>query len=209
MDHFYVVAGPPRSHPFATGDVALGADLRGDRLENRLDLGPGLLAAAGHHARSEPGAFLPAGHAGADVEQPLRLDIAGPPLGVAEVGIAAVDDDVARLENLDQLLDHAVGGGGLGIESGGWGGDRVARLDHQHHLARPGQRVGQLLERMRADDLAALDVCPVDEIVHLARGPVVDGNGETVVLHVQNEILAHHGQAHQADIALVCHGLSP
>ena len=40
----------------------------------------------------------------------------------------------------------------------------------------------------------------VDEVVDLRGGAVEDGDGEAVALHVQDEVLAHHGQADQADV---------
>ena len=40
----------------------------------------------------------------------------------------------------------------------------------------------------------------VDEVVDLRRGAVEDGDGVAVALHVQDEVLAHHGQADQADV---------
>ena len=55
--------------------------------------------------------FLAAGDAGADEEEALRLQGLGAPGRVGEVGVAAVDQDVARLEQRDQLVDHLIDGG--------------------------------------------------------------------------------------------------
>ena len=63
---------------------------------------------------------------------------------------------------------------------------------------------GHFLERMRADDLGALGFV-VEEIVHLGNGAVEGHDGEAVVVHVQNQILAHDGQPDQCDVSLRFH----
>src|SRR5690606_1484656 len=106
--------------PVAAGDaVHLGRDV----LEDALHVGPGLRVASGHDRRSVTRALLAAGDASADEPYAgLRELLAAPP-GVAEVRVAAVDDDVARLEVGEEVGDHPV--------------DGRARLDHQHHSAGP------------------------------------------------------------------------
>ena len=101
------------------------------------------------------------------------------------VRVAAVDEDVARLQQRDELVDELV--------------DRRAGLDHHHDLARPLERGDQLLERVAADELLAL-AAAVDELVDLGGGAVEDGDGVAAALHVEDEVLAHHGQADQADV---------
>ena len=59
-------------------------------------------------------------------------------LGVPEVGVAAVDDDVARVEQRRQLGQHGV--------------DRDAGFDHQDDLPWPRQRGDQLGQRGDAGD---------------------------------------------------------
>ena len=80
VHHLHVVAGPVGTNPLAAWDAT--ADLRGDGLEDRLDHRPGAGVAARHDARPEQGAFLPAGDAGPDVEDPLFRQRAGAPRGV-------------------------------------------------------------------------------------------------------------------------------
>jgi len=193
VDHLHVVAGPARSDPFAAGDVALGPDLGGDGLEDRLDQRPGRGAAAGHHAGTLQGPFFPAGDPGADVQEALGLDVLRAPLGVGEMRVAAVDDHVARRKQGDQLLDEII--------------DGRAGLHHEHHLARGGEGVDQLLEGVAAHELLARRPAR-QEIVHLARGPVEHGHAEPPALHVESQVLAHHRQPDQSEIALVCHCLA-
>ena len=78
--------------------------------QDRAEGHPGLVGAAGHDRRAVQRALLAAGDAGADeVDAGLahRLLAAD---RVGEEGVAAVDDDVARLEDLDERVDHGVGG---------------------------------------------------------------------------------------------------
>lgn len=61
------------------------------------------------------------------------------------------------------------------------------------------QRVDQFLERVRADDVRALCAF-AEELVDLFDGPVVGGDDEAVIVHVQYQVLAHDGQADEADV---------
>ena len=58
--------------------------------------------------------------------------------------------------------------------------------------------------RMRAEDFRALGFVG-EEVVHLLHRAVEGHDGEAVVVHVQNEILAHDGQSDQCDISLLFH----
>ena len=77
--------------------------------------------------------------------------------------------------------------------------DGVAGLDHEHDAARALEQAGELFDRVRADDLRALGFVG-DEVVDLGDGAVEDGDLESVVVHVEDEVLSHDGKADQADI---------
>lgn len=94
----------------------------GDRLEQRLDQGVRLGRAAGHQARSVEGAFLAAADAHAQKADAQRRQTRLAPLSILKVAVAAIDDQVARLQERDELIDDRV--------------DRGARLDHQQDAAR-------------------------------------------------------------------------
>ena len=81
----------------------------GDGLEERADGVVRLLGASGHDARPLEGALLAAGDAGADEVDPLRPQRRLAPAGVVEVGVAAVEEHVARLQVCGQLGDHGIG----------------------------------------------------------------------------------------------------
>ena len=55
------------------------------------------------------------------------------------------------------------------------------------------------LTECAADDLLALGPAG-HEVVDLRGGAVEDGDGEAVALHVQDEVLAHDGEADQSDV---------
>ncbi len=138
VDHLHVVARAVRAD---VGAARRAVDDRRDRLE-RLphDLVVDLALAAGHDARALQRAFLTPGHADAhEADVPLRQRVEAT-LRVAEERIAAVDDDVARIEVREQLLDHRV--------------DRVAGLDHAHQHARALQRADPFLHRRVTGDRA-------------------------------------------------------
>ena len=120
VHHLHEVTGAVAADPVAARRAVL--DLGGDRLEDRLDVRPRGRRAARHDRRPLERALFAARHAGADVEQAARLEILGAADAVGEVGVAAVDDDVALVEQRHQLVDQVV--------------DRLAGLDHDHHPAR-------------------------------------------------------------------------
>jgi hypothetical protein len=106
VHHLDEVAGPVRAHPRT---ARLAVDVGGDRLEQRAQRGVRLLGATRHDRRALEGADLAAGDAGAHEVQTLLPKRLLTSTGVLEVGVAAVDDDVALLEQRDELVDDRVG----------------------------------------------------------------------------------------------------
>ena len=163
--------------------LALGD--RRDRLQDRAQGDPRLVRAAGHDRGAEQGALLAAGDAGADeVDAGLahRLLAAD---GVGEQGVAAVDDDVARLEHLHERVDDGVGG--------------AAGLDHDDRGAGLLQRRRELLVGGRRDELR-LGVLGeqrlglrVAAVVHRHRVAFTAGE-------VAGQIRAHHRQSDDTDV---------
>ncbi len=141
--------------------------------------------AAGHDRGAEARAFFAAGDAGADEEDAFLGQVLGAAVGVGEEGVAAVDDDVARFKIRQHVVDHLV--------------DSVAGLDHQHDAARALEQADELFDGVRADDLGALGFVG-QEVVHFGDGAVEDGHLEAVVVHVEDEVLSHDGEADQADV---------
>src|ERR1019366_8367303 len=190
VDHLDVMARAVFAHPIAAGRAVL--DLGGDLLEYVLRVRPGGRRTARHDARPAPGAFLAAGNTGADVEQTLGLDVFRPANRVHEEGVAAVNEDVPGFEGGDDVVDEFV--------------HRLARLHHEHDAAGLLQQADHFLDGVGADDIGALGFF-VEEVVHLGDGAVVSGHSEPVVVHVQDQILAHNGQPNYSNISFRFHVL--
>ena len=109
-------------------------------------------------------------------------------------GIAAVDDDVPLFQVRQHLLDQLV--------------HRLPGLDHEHHPPGPFQQRGQFRQRMGADHFGPLGLAP-EEFIDPRHRPVENGHDKTVVVHVENEVLAHHGQSDQSDVCLSFHEFAP
>ena len=78
--------------------------------------------------------------------------------------------------------------------------DGVAGLDHEHHAAGLFQDLRQFLDGVRAHHVGAGGFVR-DEIVNLRDGAIEDGHAIAVVVHIQDEVLAHYREADEADIA--------
>ena len=122
-------------------------------------------------------ALLAAGDAHADEMQVLLAEGGFAAAGVVEVGVAAVDEHVPRLEQRGELVDHGVGG--------------LARVDHDEQAPWPLQGLYELA-RVRGRDEGAL----VAELVHgvgdAGGRPVVQGDRVTVAGKVAGQVAAHH-----------------
>jgi len=190
MDHFDVMTGAVFADPFAAGGTV--GDLGGDGLEDGLDVWPGGGAAAGHDRRAVAGAFFAAGHAGADVEESFGLDVLGAADGVLEERVTAVDDDIAGLEvgqeEIDELIDGAAG------------------FDHEHDAAGAFERLDHFLDGMGAEDLGTAGFIS-QEFIDFGDGAVIGDHGEAVIVHIEDEVLAHDGQTNNGDISGRFHGL--
>jgi len=147
---------------------------------------------AGHDGRTLARPLLATGDPGADVEQALGLDPRGSPDGVVVVGVAAIDDDVTLIEQTEQSLDEIV--------------HRLAGLDQQHHSSGCGERINQLLDTVGADNLGALGVA-LDELIDHLDGAVEDRHLETVIVHVEDQVLAHDREPDEPEVGFVSHSL--
>lgn len=89
------MSGTLVSDPLAAGlAVALGRNA----LEHILDVRPRLLISTRHDAGAISGALLTTRNTGADKADALGSQVLGTAVGVREVGVAAVNDDVALLD---------------------------------------------------------------------------------------------------------------
>ena len=63
------------------------------------------------------------------------------------------------------------------------------------------ERLYQLFNGMRADNLRALGLI-LDKVVYFGDGSIENGDLVAVVVHIQNQILTHHREANQSDVAI-------
>ncbi len=96
----------------------------GNRFGHRFELGPRMFAAAHHHRRAIARPGLSARHAHADEMQTGAVQCGTAAAGVVEIGVAAVDQGVAIIQQRFDRLDHRI--------------DRRARGDHEQDAARAG-----------------------------------------------------------------------
>jgi len=183
VDHLHVMARTAGADVGAARfAVHVGADLR----QHGFHLRVRVAGAARHDARSEQGAFLPAGDAGADKAQPACFQRRTATNGVQEIGVAAVDQDVASLQMWREVIDGLI--------------DRRSGLDHHQDPARLVELPHQFLRRVRRCE-PALRAVLLHEVVDARGGPVIDGDAKPVSGEVAGEIHAHRRQPRHRDDA--------
>ena len=176
MRHFDEMPRAVFAHPIAAGRAVF--DFGGDGLKNRLDMRPRGRRAARHERRAAQRALFAAGHARADVQQPLAFDEACAADRVREMRIAAVNDDVARLKMRQQLRDEII--------------HRRPGFDHQHDAARPREALREFRDAAAADETLPLPAS-VQKFVHFRDSAIIAGDCKPFAFHVQNEVFPHHG----------------
>src|SRR6185436_5209741 len=184
MDHLHVMARAIFADPIAARRAIV--NLGSDALKNGLYVGPCRRRTAGHYRWTVARAFLTAGYTSADVKEPFRFHVLRPPIGVLEKGIAAIDDDVPWFEMWNELIDEFV--------------DRLASFHHEHYPARPLELRHNVLDGMSTEYIGAFGFL-VKKIVDLRDGTVVGNNPKPVVVHVEDEVLTHNGQAYHSDVS--------
>ncbi len=176
VHHLDEVPGPVRANVHA----ARGAvDLRRDRFEHRAERAVRLGRAARHDARPVQGAFLAAGHSGSDEVQPARAQLPLAAAGIGVVRVAAVDDDVALVQQRDKFPDDRVGG--------------LARLDHDDDRAGPFQGRDEVLGGLTRDERALVPVLGDEAAGALGRA-VVQRDTVPVPGQVAGQVAAHDRQ---------------
>ena len=183
MDHLDVVAG---AFGADIGAAGLAIDLGRHLGDDRLDAGIGLARAARHHARTFERAFFAARNAHADELDVAFLQVMEATVRVGIERVAAIDDDVARLQVRQQFLDHLI--------------DRLTGLDHDDDGARLGDRGNEFRDRLRRRE-AAFGAMLVDQFVGAGAVAVEHGDAKALASGVAGEIGAHHGETEHANIS--------
>jgi hypothetical protein len=110
VDHLDVVTGTLVTDPVtARLAVALGSDA----LEDILDVGPGLLVTTGHEGGTVTGTLLTTGDTRTDETDTLGGEVLSAAVGVGEVRVTTVDDDISLFkvwkDGLDEVIDGLTG----------------------------------------------------------------------------------------------------
>jgi hypothetical protein len=190
VDHLHEVA---RRAGADVRDAWAVVDLGGNLLQDRRDLLVGARFAAGHQRRAVEGAFFTTRDAHADEAEALGLELPVAPFGVVGMRVAGVEDHVPGFEERQERGDRVV--------------DGLAGFDEQQHLARARERGHGFLGRFGADHLVA-GFAARERGCRLVVGAVVDRDRKAVARDVEREVLAHHGEAGDADLRVGCHALA-
>lgn len=161
-----------------------------DGLQDVLDVWPCLLVASWHNGWAVAGALLSSGDTTANESDALLSQISASSVGVWEMRVATVDDDIALLKtplsekSLNELVDSCSG------------------LDEEHHTSGLLELGGEFLDAVGADNGLALGLV-LQEAVDLGDSSVESHDSEAVVSHVEDQVLTHDGQANEAEISAV------
>lgn len=177
MDHLDVVTSTLVTNPLAAGlALALGSN----GLEDVLNVGPGSLITTGHERRAVAGTLLTTRDTGTNEVDTLCGKVVCPAVAVGEVGVTAINDDVALLEEGEESLDPVI--------------DGLAGLDEEHDAAGRLELGDELLGGLGTNDRLALGLVG-KEVVDLGNGTVEGADGEAMVGHVEDQVLTpitHH-----------------
>ena len=120
--------------------------------------------------------------------RPLPESSAEAPHGVAEIGIAGIDDDVAFGEHGAQQRDLLV--------------DRLAGLHHNDDRTRRPDRGGESAMLWQGMIRSLERAGAFDESVGARRRSVEDGDAMAFFGDVEREVGTHHAKADQADVGV-------
>ena len=167
------------------GHARLTVHLGGDGLEDRAQGLPGFRSATGHQGRAVERALLATRHAAAHEVEALGAHFLLTLDGVLEEGVAAVDDDVARLEHLFQLLDSRVG--------------RCTGLDHDNRGTRALQGCGELLECFGRHEVA-FGAMLIHQLFGAGVVAVEQCHRVAVACQVARQVGTHRSQSDHTDV---------
>ncbi|QBM85749.1 hypothetical protein METSCH_A03740 [Metschnikowia aff. pulcherrima] len=148
-------------------------------------MGPSVWVSTRHQRWAVTGTFLTTGNTGANEQDSLSLQLFVTTVGVWEVRVTTVNDDVTLLQVRQQRLNEGV--------------DGLTSLDQKHDSSWSLQVGHELLDGVGTNDGLALGLV-VQELVDLGHRSVVSNDGEALVGGVQDQVLAHDGQTDQTKI---------
>ena len=153
-------------------------DLRGDGLQQWAQVFVGLLGATGHDGGAVESTFFATGNARADEHESTLGHLALTADGVRVQGVSTIDDDIALIHGISQLVDH-----GIRASSGG---------NHDQGTTWTLQGGHEIFDGCRGHEVGGFAEL-IDECLGLGCGAVVYRHGVTVVSEVSRDVGAHDG----------------
>jgi hypothetical protein len=133
VHHLDIVASTLVTDPLAAG---LAITLRSNALEDIFDVWPGLFITAGHQRRAISGTFFTPGNSGTYESDTLASQVFCSSVGVREMRVTTIDNDIAFLNMGKESLDEVV--------------DWLSGHDEEHHPAGFLELADELLDRVSA-----------------------------------------------------------
>ena len=155
-------------------------------MENLLEMWPGSIGTTRHDGRTVSSTFFTTRDTGTDKVEALGFEVLGSSDGVWVVRVTTVDQDVSLFEVRSQLVDEGING--------------RASLDEDDDLSGSLEGLDEFLNGLATNDVGSLGFV-VHKVVDLGSGSVVGGNGESLVVHVEDQVLTHDGQADETDVS--------
>ena len=186
VNHFYEVTGTCVADPITTGLPVFG--LGSDSLQNGLNMRPGFFVSPGHDGRAVARSLFSPGNTGSNKADPFGRQLFVPAIAIFVVGVSAVDDDVSRLQNIHNRLDGKVHGfTGLHHQH-----DNSWLLESQHH-------VFDVMVSLHRSSLGFV----FKKFINFVAATIAHRDLEAVIVHVEDQVLTHHGKAIKADICFI------
>lgn len=184
VHHLDVVARTFVTNPLA---ARLAIGLGRNALKNILDVWPCLLITTWHDRRAVSGTLLTTRDTGSDEADALGLEVLGSAVGVWEMRVTTINNDITLLDTtLEQDLDEVV--------------DRLAGHDEKHHTAWLLQLRHELADAVCAHNALALGFV-LEEAIDLGDGTVECDDGESVIGGIEDEVLTHDRKADETEVS--------
>lgn len=208
VDHLDVVASTLISDPVAAG---LTVTLSSNALEDVLDVGPGLLVTSGHQRGTITSTLFTSRDAAANEADTLLGQRFAATVGIREVGVTTVNNDVTLLKVRQKRLDESV--------------HRLASHDEEDDNTRALELGDEFLDRVGTDnglawrrpesvrgkpraqsteywsDFRLTLGLVFQEAIDLGSGTVIGADGEAMIGTIEDQVLTHDGQTDEAKIS--------
>ena len=167
-------------------DARRALKLGRNRAEHGAQLGPAVIGTTHHHRRAMTRALFAARHAHADEMPPRTVKGGGAASGVVEIGVAAINDGVALIQQRHHRVDHRI--------------HRSTRRDHEQDAAGLRDTVNKILKRRVPREV----IRQRSGLLQKGRDPigfaVADRHTEPLLGQIKRQRTAHRPQTINANI---------